>query len=180
MKLIKKLMQEHQLILHFINLFQNHIKNEHSKSNLNTFEMLVDFIENYADRYHHAKEEAILFQELEKPGTLSHCNPVRQMIFEHDQSRHHVQQIKKGIQTQDSGLVLTQVQNYCFLLQQHIYKEDHILYPMSEQSLTETQKSQIDACFEEKERTLNGSEIEAKYERMYTELSQNLKTVLVQ
>lgn len=40
----------------------------------------INFIHEFADRFHHAKEENILFRYLGMPGVLTHCNPVPQML----------------------------------------------------------------------------------------------------
>jgi len=40
----------------------------------------INFIHEFADRFHHAKEEHILFRYLGTPSVLRHCNPVPQMM----------------------------------------------------------------------------------------------------
>ena len=50
----------------------------------------VDFIRNYADRFHHAKEEDVLFEALVDNGMPQENSPVAAMLMEHDQGRSFV------------------------------------------------------------------------------------------
>ncbi len=166
MKIIEKLMQEHRVILQYIDVFLKRAETVDAPSNLQAFEVLLDFIKTYADGYHHYKEEEILFAELGKPGVLTHCNPVQQMLFEHEQARGYVNQIEQALQQQDWAKLKANVHNYGFLLQQHIYKEDHILYPMAEQNLSEAQKLAMDTAFEAAEKKIDGLKVSEEYESL--------------
>ena len=42
----------------------------------------IDFIRNYADRFHHAKEEDVLFKALVDNGTPKENSPVAAMLME--------------------------------------------------------------------------------------------------
>ena len=109
------------------------------------FEKAVDFIRNYADKFHHAKEEDILFKELCKEGVLTHCNPVEQMLYEHDTGRGFVKNMEKAVRESNKSKIIENARNYANLLKDHIFKEDNILYPMADQSLDKNkQKSVLD------------------------------------
>jgi len=47
----------------------------------------VKFIREYADGYHHAKEEDILFDVMEQHGFSKQAGPVAVMLWEHDEGR---------------------------------------------------------------------------------------------
>lgn len=119
----------------------------------------VGFIKNYADKFHHSKEEDILFLELNKDGVLDHCNPIGQMLHEHGLGRDFVAGLSEDIVKGDKEGVVKNARGYGELLREHIFKEDNILYPMADTALSEeTQKSiaekfaQIpDMSFEEKD-----------------------------
>ena len=55
-----------------------------------TFKQGVDFIRNYADGWHHAKEEVHLFPALEAAGVPRDGGPVGVMLEEHVIGRSHV------------------------------------------------------------------------------------------
>ena len=73
------LSDEHKNILCVINRILKECGKIDSGGNIDEafFQKAVSFIKNYADKFHHAKEEDILFMELNKDGVLEHCNPIR-------------------------------------------------------------------------------------------------------
>ena len=101
------------------------------------FAKAVGFIRNYADKFHHAKEEDILFMELNKDGVLEHCNPIGQMLHEHDLGRGFVKGLSEAVEKGDKAEAVKNARGYCELLQEHIFKEDNILYPMADEALKE-------------------------------------------
>ena len=56
----------------------------------------VDFIRNYADRFHHAKEEDVLFVALVENGMPREHSPVAAMLMEHDQGRAFVKAMEEA------------------------------------------------------------------------------------
>ena len=62
MNAIDILVKEHDSILRMIEVTQR-ILNSKDKTNinLNHVEMIVDFVKKFADKYHHLKEEDVLF-----------------------------------------------------------------------------------------------------------------------
>ncbi len=113
------------------------------------FAEVIDFIKNYADGYHHAKEEDILFKSMLEDGENMHCNPIPVMLHEHDEGRRYIKNLEEGIANADNEQILTNARGYCFLLQDHIYKEDNILYPMAEEALSEEQKEVIQTKYKQ-------------------------------
>jgi len=65
MKPTQILSEEHKYILEVIAALNRECQSLESGKNLdkNFFEEAIDFIRNYADKFHHAKEEDILFKE---------------------------------------------------------------------------------------------------------------------
>ena len=69
MTAIEILVKEHDSILQMIEITQTILnKNDETKVNLQHVEEIIDFVQNFADKYHHLKEEDVLFMELEKHG----------------------------------------------------------------------------------------------------------------
>jgi len=137
----KELMKEHQLILAMIEQLQLLSSVSEQIDEETFFELTagaIKFIREFADDYHHAKEEDVLFTALSKPGVLQHCNPIEQMLHEHDIGRNAVSVMSKGLEMKSISLICEGINNYCHLLSQHIFKEDKILYPMAEQSLDDS------------------------------------------
>src|SRR5680860_1354935 len=58
----------------------------------------IDFIREYADRSHHAKEEDLLFPAMGEAGFPPEGGPVAVMLDEHDEGRAYVTSMEEGLQ----------------------------------------------------------------------------------
>ena len=65
--------------------------------------LVVYLIRNYADGFHHAKEEKILFPALEVKGFSPHQGPVAVMLSEHIQGRNFVKGMAENIALYKKG-----------------------------------------------------------------------------
>ena len=139
------MVEEHQLILRMINLVEKNtdLLEQGRFRDWQFYLDAVSFIRNYADRFHHAKEEDILFAALVKNGMPRENSPVAAMLMAHDQGRAFVKGMEEGAQRAlagETGQIRGIVENargYARLLRDHIDKEDHILYPLAEKVLPE-------------------------------------------
>lgn len=127
------------------------------------FSSVVDFIKNYADGYHHIKEEDILFKSMLEQIDNMHCNPIPVMLNEHDAGRRFVKGLEEGLINSDEQQILENARGYCYLLQEHIYKEDNVLYPMAEDVLSEAQKALVHAKYEEVNNSMYSAQDIQKY-----------------
>ena len=127
---------EHQLILRLIALVEaNTAAMEAGRfRDWQFFLDAVDFIRNFADRFHHAKEEDVLFRELVAGGMPQQNSPVAAMLMAHDQGREFVRGLEAAAQQALAGeagqvpAIAANAKGYAALLRDHIDKEDHILY----------------------------------------------------
>lgn len=119
-----------------------------------TFNEGLDFIRNYADAWHHAKEEDLLFPALEVFGMPRGGGPIGVMLSEHDLGRTYVGQIAKNLEAAISGDKTAQqtVQRftlaYADLLTQHIQKENNILFNMADQVLPPEEQERLQEEYE--------------------------------
>lgn len=143
------------------------------KINSDFFWKILDFIKNYADGFHHAKEEKILFQEFCNHEAQMHCNPIEQMLVEHDLGRKYVKQLEAGLAADLAGEVIAGAQGYADLLKQHIFKEDNILYPMAEEGLSAEVKAEILNKFNQLAKTKYNAEFIGRYGKLIEELTNN-------
>ena len=152
MKNITKILSdEHQNILKVIELMLSECDSLEKGKELdrNFFERAIEFIRNYADTFHHAKEEDILFKVMLDNTDGMHCNPIPVMLHEHDQGRNFVSSMVIGLESNDTKLLIENARGYGFLLMDHIYKEDNILYPMAEEALSEELKERVLQLYDE-------------------------------
>jgi hemerythrin-like domain-containing protein len=112
-------------------------------------ESIVDIIRNFADGIHHAKEEHLLFPLLEEKGFSSKQGPVAVMLSEHDSGRTYVRGLAEGIQEYKKGDMnaLTRIRenilNYSMLLNNHIHKENNILFRMADNVLNSHEQTTL-------------------------------------
>jgi len=118
----------------------------------------LDFIRNFADRWHHGKEEDLLFAALEKHGLPRVGGPLAVMLLEHEEGRKYVRGMAGALELWQEGdksaakTVARNARGYCDVLSRHIPKEDQILYPMGEDMLPEGEKKELLAAYAGAER----------------------------
>ena len=118
------------------------------------FAVFVDFVEEYADGRHHAKEEGALFEALLASG-FSHKGPIGCMIQQHQRGRELVRIIRDWVQSDSASKVarldemLSAATHYIELLWHHIATEDRALFPAALTALSEESKLALAARSEE-------------------------------
>jgi hemerythrin-like domain-containing protein len=139
------MVEEHRLILRMIDLLEKNtaLMEQGIFRNWQFYLDAVDFIRNFADRYHHAKEEDVLFVELVRNGMPEKQSPIEAMLIEHDQGRTFVRALEEAAGKALAGepgqisVIAENAKSYAELLREHIDKEDNILYPLAERILPE-------------------------------------------
>ena len=139
------LVDEHRLILRMLAVLERNaaLTAAGRYRNYQFYLDAVDFIRNYADRFHHAKEEDVLFTALVANGMPRENSPVAAMLLEHENGREFVRAMEAaawrgltGEPGQDEAIAAN-ARGYLELLREHIAKEDDILYPLAERVLPE-------------------------------------------
>lgn len=120
-------------------------------------EEAVDLIRNYADGLHHAKEENLLFPLLAQRGFSPTQGPVSVMLHEHTVGREYVKGISDNIQLLKQGdlsalnMIYANIHGYSELLQNHIYKENNMLFRMADSALTDSDQQAMFQLFNQLE-----------------------------
>lgn len=103
---------------------------------------VIDFIRHYADRFHHAKEEDILFKYFDESSDILSI-----MLKEHEIGRAHVRAVAEALERGDATAIKDHLTAYGALLSEHVRKEDEILYPWMDRELADAQIGQLYAAF---------------------------------
>jgi len=141
-------------------------------------EQAVDFLRTFADKCHHGKEEDLLFAEMEKAGIPQQGGPIAVMLAEHTTGREYVKGLAEAVARYGAGdkaavpAIVQNARNYVALLRAHIDKEDNILYPIADRTLTEEQQERLLECFEDVERERIGPGKHEEYHRMLERLGE--------
>jgi|TARA_B100002003_G_scaffold137146_1_gene126723 hemerythrin-like domain-containing protein len=173
---IDVLMYEHRLIermLKVLTVAAEHVKVE---ADGETFEKSIDFIRNFADKFHHAKEENELFPLIERKGIAKEGGPIGMMLQEHDVGRNYVKGMANSLRKYKTGdksqtnIIFRNAMDYVNLLKEHIMKEDNILYPMGNRIISDQERSFLVQRFKEIDAKAAGVGVSEKYHNLVNEL----------
>ena len=151
---MKKLVDEHVLIKRWIALIPEFAKNLDVESEEGRRLILkgIDMIRSYADKYHHAKEEDILFKYFDEQADI-----IKVMHAEHTRGRALVQEMLAALEKRDAKTIAENLMAYRELLTDHIRKEDEILYPWMDNQLSTRQVGELFSKFDEVDRQIDVS-----------------------
>lgn len=123
---------------------------------------ITDFLRVFVDRCHHAKEEQILFPVLEDAGIAKAGGPIGVMLAEHEQGREYARNISRNLinfEAADNSRAMelsNNMKTYIELLDEHILKENDVLFQMADKVLTEEVQKKLYDRFEELENKVIG------------------------
>jgi hemerythrin-like domain-containing protein len=118
------------------------------------FHLFIDFVRNYTDKHHHGKEEALLFDRMEKElGPVAQKLIRHGMLVEHNFARLYIQELEdalRKVQNRKEEAKLDLIANavsYTHLMYRHIDKEDRVAYTFAEKNLSAESQAALDqAC----------------------------------
>lgn len=156
MKPTDQLKEEHQAIKLMLKILEAiSLKLEKGKKvDSDHLDKILDFIRLFADRCHHAKEEDSLFIAMEKAGIPKEAGPIGMMLEEHQLGRDYVKAMGQAVAEYKKGEkgasedIVENSRGYISLLDQHIDKEDNILYFMADAHLSERVQKELLGQFE--------------------------------
>ena len=179
MKPTEELMNDHKAIKQVLAIMNKIADKIRAKQDFNVehVEKIVDFIKVFADKCHHGKEENLLFPELVKAGFSYDSGPVGVMMAEHTEGRAYVAAMALALDAYKSGnknaadALLENMLNYANLLVNHIHKEDNILFPMAERTLSVEIQNRLMLEFEKVEEEIIGHGVHEQYHDLIKQLS---------
>ena len=162
------LMTEHRLIERMISSIDKEIKRIEKSGIVNQgfIAIAADFIQIYADKTHHGKEEEILFRDLSKKKLSDNDNIImNELIQEHIIGRTTTANLVKSAAAYQNGdkaalsLITQSLQKFVDFYPKHIEKEDKIFFPSSMKYFSEAEQQSMLNEFWEFDRKM----IHAKY-----------------
>ncbi|MBM4346548.1 MAG: hypothetical protein FJ107_00270 [Deltaproteobacteria bacterium] len=141
---MKRLVDEHVLIKKWVALIPQVLEtfDVHSEENRLFIIEGVNFIRSYADRLHHAKEEDILFKYFDETSDI-----LKTMLDDHVEGRSHAKATLEALEKRDRQGIVDHLMAYRALLTEHIKKEDEILFPWMDRSLSVKQVGELFSKF---------------------------------
>jgi hemerythrin-like domain-containing protein len=139
---------------------------------------ILDFIQNFADRFHHAREETYLFPALGQNGFQNDSGALAYLTGEHETERMLTAELELVIREYrhgDSAAIdrFVEAANlYRNHMVGHMQEEDAILFRLAEEVLDEAVKASLSQSFgREEAQDCEGTV--ARYERLAQELEKN-------
>ena len=142
----------------------------------NFFEMAVEFTQNFADKYHHFKEEFLMFGLLAQKKDGAFDGPISALRFEHERCREFIKRIERSVEDYILGdqiataTLLENLAAYISILKRHIHSEDQIFFPMVDRELTQNEKDALLMQFLKEEEKMGGRDFFINSEKMVFEM----------
>ncbi len=165
MKATAILIEEHGLILQvldYLSRAQKLIETNHHPHKA-VFDRAVSFSRDFTDKYHHYKEEYILFDLLAEKTKGIIKKQLNALKFEHERGCHFIESLSHSIDgyaDSDAFATITLLENlasYVSLMKKHIFVVDHFFFPMVEKEFSVEEDRQLTARFQEESEHLGGS-----------------------
>lgn len=180
MRPTEQLKEEHEAIKSMLQILERVCQRLESEGevDLDHLDQIIEFIQVFADKCHHGKEEGILFVAMEEAGIPKEGGPIGVMLLEHGMGRGYVKGMREAMAKyragdhQASSRIVENGRNYIVLLTQHIAKEDNILYPMAEMHLSEEKQEELLEGFESIEQERVGAGKHEEFHRLLDRLKE--------
>ena len=179
MDAIELMMDEHKYILRGLKVFRKlslEILNSNTVDFV-SFEKMILFVRNYADKHHHNKEEVVLFKKMETQlGEKMVKGPLSGMYIEHDLGRQHIRLLEEALLKVKNGDLDSRVDIianaicYTDLLTRHIDKEDKLIYTFARRALSQVDMESVNVSCENIELEATKNELQVEYIGVLEEL----------
>ncbi|MDD2310117.1 MAG: hemerythrin domain-containing protein [Desulfuromonadaceae bacterium] len=145
-----------------------------------TLRNLVEFMQVFADKCHHGKEEKILFPLLEAKGVPVNGCPLGILIHEHQNGRKLVAELAEAVEAYEKGSpkknepLFASMHGLVNLYPNHIWKEDYLLFPMTDKILNEKEQQELMEKFELVEKEI-GPDVHRRFEQLAATLAEKYR-----
>jgi len=159
MTALDKLKDDHKLIRRYLDnlLLAQDFLVEREDVPASVFEKTLEFSKKFMNKYHHHREEYILFIKLAEKKGGSIDPQIVSLRDQHERSRNLVSQIKEALNGYKSGdevatsKLAENVGYYVSLERHHVNRENHVFYPMVKELFSDSDMAECDVEFKKVE-----------------------------
>ena len=146
MKIIDLLINEHKYVSRMLVVIRKVCFNfiENNEIDYEDFNKMISFVKNFADGHHHQKEEIFLFNKMvEQLGDTGKNVITHGMLVEHDLGRSYIRNLIEALEKYKNGQkeskldIIANAISYATLLENHIHKEDNVIFNFAKRALNE-------------------------------------------
>lgn len=159
---IDLLIEEHKYVSRILIVIRKACFNfmENKQIDYDDFNKMISFVREFADAHHHKKEEIFLFNRMvEHLGETGKNIITHGMLVEHDLGRSYMRNLEEALEKYKNGDkeasldIVANAVSYATLLENHIHKEDNVIFSFAKRSLKEDILNIVDKeCFEYEEK----------------------------
>lgn len=181
MKPTELLIKEHRVIEVVLDCLVKIIEQGISLHRLNFLrtEEAIDFFRNYADKWHHKKEEDHLFNMVESKNEKQGNEHIQDLKSEHEKNRGFVKGMDASFREAAHGDMkelmefAKNAREYIDVIKGHIIKEDRIVFPYADEILSSHDQMKLEIAFKETEET----DVDNNTNEKYIEIAKKLAMV---
>jgi hemerythrin-like domain-containing protein len=178
-KCVELMMQEHELIVEVLASLRGMAEQLDAGASVPRQDVadFGRFFRDFADKCHHGKEEDRLFVKMVEAGFPQDSGPVAVMLAEHEEGRQEVRgllAIGSGsgvLSDTERARVIQYASQFVPLLYAHIQKENNILYPMAQNTISPEQFELLDQSCEAFDEEIRGKINVAELKQLATSLA---------
>jgi hemerythrin-like domain-containing protein len=117
------------------------------------FEKAVEFGRTFVDKYHHFKEEYLMFGRLAEKHKSEIDAEIEALRSQHEHSREFVSEMANALDGYAKGkdaqvtIMLENLAAYTTLIRHHIHREDQVFFPMAANDLTQSEQDELSELF---------------------------------
>ena len=135
----------------------------------------IEFVRNCSDGFHHKKEELVMFVQLAQKKNGAIDGQIEALRYQHDQGRGFIKAIAGALDGYAGGdlnataIVRENAAAFASLLKHHIHTEDHIFFPMAQETMTSDELETLGRKFE-KVQDVHGADTFQRYDKLVVDL----------
>jgi hemerythrin-like domain-containing protein len=156
---IEDLRHEHEAILSALAILDGIVRRFAAGDAVDRADLIafIGFLQEFADRCHHGKEEGLLFPALARAGVPQAGGPLQALLEDHVQGRQWIRQMQASLEPAlDAAAFAAAARGYRELLQAHIRQENEVLFPIAQRVLTPAQLEELAQGFDAHEAQVIG------------------------
>jgi hemerythrin-like domain-containing protein len=146
---IRILVKEHRMIRRVVDTCAETARTikEGQNVNIELLAKITAFMQQYADKCHHAKEEDLLFPAFERAGVPSEGCPLAALRYEHKEGRAIVAALHEALKLKRTATILSSLHGIVALYPNHIWKEEFLLFPLAKKLLSPQVQEELFTAF---------------------------------
>ena len=172
---MQKLFNEHEIIVNAVDAAKQLRPQlgKNDKQYEQNVRDLISFFRNYADDFHHHKEEQILFPLMKQKNELLGDGVIKEMLDNHEEFRGRINNVEKFINEKNYEQAQQELEKYSEALLDHIAVENDEVFQIAETLLSAAELEKMHFDFEDADIEL-GDGKKLAYEELVESLRGNL------